>query len=293
MAVGLPMTGITGTFVSASNQAQIEYWNGRAGEKWAALQISLDVMLAPATAELQARAGPVSGLRVLDIGCGTGETCAIWLSGGATVTGVDVSAPMLAVAADRTDGKVRLVAADASVFRGDAPFDLAVSRFGVMFFADPLVAFANIAANLRPGGRLLFTCWRAAADNQWVSTPMAAIRDLLPDAPPPEPHAPGPFALADRVRLGGILEQAGFAQVSIRPFDFAVCLASTGGLAAAVRFAMQIGPAGAALAGADPEVLEAAAERLEVALAPHNRAGLVTLDGAIWLVEATNSPGTP
>ena len=175
MAVGLPMTGITGTFVSASNQAQIEYWNGRAGEKWAALQISLDVMLAPATAELQARAGPVSGLRVLDIGCGTGETCAIWLSGGATVTGVDVSAPMLAVAADRTDGKVRLVAADASVFRGDAPFDLAVSRFGVMFFADPLVAFANIAANLRPGGRLLFTCWRAAADNQWVSTPMAAI----------------------------------------------------------------------------------------------------------------------
>jgi SAM-dependent methyltransferase len=275
--------------VSASNQAQIEYWNGRAGEKWVALQRSLDVMLAPVTAELQARAGPLAGQRVLDIGCGTGETCTIWLAAGAQVTGVDVSAPMLAVAADRTAGKVTLLAADASVWRGDAPFDLAVSRFGVMFFADPPAAFANIAANVRPGGRLLFTCWRAVAENQWVSTPMAALQDLLPDAPPPEPHAPGPFALADAVRLRGILERASFAQVSIRAFDFAVCLASTGGLAEAVRFAMQIGPSGAALAGADQEVLTAAAERLTVALAPYDRNGLVTLGGALWLVEATNS----
>ncbi len=276
--------------MSVSNQAQIEYWNGRAGEKWVALQRSLDVMLAPATAELQARAGPLHGQRVLDIGCGTGETCTLWLDGGAEVTGVDVSAPMLAVAADRTAGKIKLIEADASVWAGDAPFDLAVSRFGVMFFADPEAAFANIAANVRPGGRLLFTCWRAVAENQWVSTPMAAIRDLLPDAPPPEPHAPGPFALADSVRLGGILERAGFAQVAIKPFDFDVCLARTGGLEEAVRFAMQIGPSGAALAGADQGVLTAAAERLTVALAPHDRHGLVTLGGALWLVEATTPP---
>lgn len=275
--------------MSESNQAQIDLWDGRVGEKWAAMQVSLDAMLAPATAELQVRAGPVAGQRVLDIGCGTGETCTIWLDGGAQVTGVDVSAAMLAVAADRTGGKATLVQADASAWLGDAPFDLAVSRFGLMFFADPAAAFATIAANVRPGGRLLFACWRAQAENQWVTTPMNAVRDLLPEGPPPVPHAPGPFALADRDRLRGILERAGFAEVAISPFDFPVCLASAGGVAAAVSFAMQIGPTGAALAEAGKEVRAAAAERLKAALAPHDRDGLVTLGGAIWLVEAVRA----
>lgn len=279
--------------MSASNKAQIDLWNGRVGEKWAAMQVSLDAMLAHATAELKARAGSVSGQRVLDIGCGTGETCTIWLDGGAEVTGVDVSAAMLALAADRTDGKATLVQADASVWRGAAPFDLAVSQFGLMFFADPDAAFATIAANVRPGGRLLFMCWRGAAENQWVTTPMSAIRDLLPEAPPPVPHAPGPFALADRDRLGGILERAGFADVAIKPFDFPVCLASEGGVEVAVRFAMQIGPSGAALAEASKEAQAAAAERLKVALAAHDRDGLVTLGGAIWLVEAVRASLRP
>jgi len=226
---------------------------------------------------------------VLDIGCGTGETCTIWLGGGAEVTGVDVSAAMLAVAADRTDGKATLVQADASVWLSDAPFDLAVSQFGLMFFDAPDVAFATIAANVRPGGRLLFTCWRAAAENQWVTTPMGAIRDLLPASPPPVPHAPGPFALADRDRLVGILERAGFADVAINPFEFPVCFASEGGVEAAVRLAMQIGPSGSALAEASTEVRAVAAERLTVAFAPHDRDGLVTLGGAIWLVEAVRA----
>jgi SAM-dependent methyltransferase len=272
--------------LSGSNKAQIDLWNGRVGEKWAAMQVSLDAMLSHATAELMARAGSVSGQRVLDIGCGTGETCTIWLDGGAKVTGVDVSAAMLAVAADRTDGKATLVQGDASVWMGDAPFDLAVSQFGLMFFDAPDAAFVSIAANVRPGGRLVFTCWRAAAENQWVTTPMGAIRDLLPASPPPVPHAPGPFALADRHRLRGILERAGFADVAINPFDFPVCFASEGGVEAAVRLAMQIGPSGSALAEASKEVRAVAAERLKVAFAPHDRDGRVTLGGAIWLVEA-------
>jgi ubiquinone/menaquinone biosynthesis C-methylase UbiE len=123
------------------------------------MQVSLDAMLSHAAAELKARAGSVLGQRVLDVGCGAGETCVIWL----------------ASAAHRTGGKVTLVKADAAVWIGDAPFDLAVSQFGLMFFADPDAAFATIAANVRPGGRLLFTCWRTAAENQWVTTPIAAI----------------------------------------------------------------------------------------------------------------------
>lgn len=157
------------------------------------MQVSLDAMLSYATAELKARAGLVMGQRVLDIGCGAGETCMIWLDGGAVVTGVDVSRPLLAVAADPTNGKVTLVKADAAVWIGDAPFDLAVSHFGLMFCADPDAAFATIATNVRPGGRLLFTCWRTAAENQWVTTPLAAIRDLLPPSAPSVPNAPGPL----------------------------------------------------------------------------------------------------
>lgn len=272
--------------MSETNKVQIDLWNGRVGAKWAAMQVSLDAMLSHATAELKARAGSVSGLRVLDIGCGTGETCTIWLDGGAEVTGVDVSAAMLAVARDRTHGKAALVQADVSVWKGDAPFDLAVSQFGLMFFSNPDEAFASITANLRPGGRLLFTCWRAREKNQWETIPMGAIRDLLPEGPPPVPHAPGPFSLADRDRLVGILEGAGFVNVSVNPFDFPVCLTTDGGVGAAVRFVMEIGPSGAALAEASAETRALALERLKAALAPHDCDGLVTLGGAMWVVEA-------
>ena len=243
-------------------------------------------MLAHATAELKARVGAVAGQRVLDIGCGAGETCAIWLAGGAEVTGIDVSAPMLAVAAKRTQGKAQLLQADASTWRSDTRFDLAVSQFGLMFFANPEEAFATIAANLRPGGRLLFTCWRAESENQWVTTPMAAIRPLLPEAPPPVPHAPGPFALADSARLRGILEHAGLADITISPFDFPVCLATDGGVEAAVRLAMQIGPSASALTEASQGTRALAAERLASVFAAHNNNGRVTLGGALWMVEA-------
>jgi SAM-dependent methyltransferase len=235
----------------------------------------------------------VTGLRVLDIGCGAGETCAIWLAGGADVTGIDVSGPMLAVAAERTQRRARLLQADASTWRDDLPFDLAVSQFGLMFFGNPVEAFASIATNLRPGGRLLFTCWRAEAENQWVTTPMSAIRSLLPEGPPPVPHAPGPFALADNARLRGILERAGFADISISPFDFPVCLATDGGVAAAVRMAMQIGPSASALTEASLETRALAADRLASVFATHDRNGTVTLGGALWMVEAVATGPAP
>ncbi len=272
--------------MSAVNKPQIDIWNGRVGAKWAEMQVPLDAWVAPATAELKRRAGPVSGLRVLDIGCGNGETCLAWLEGGATVTGIDVSTPMLAVAARRTRGRAALVQADAAEWRADAPFDLAVSQFGLMFFVDPDAAFANIAANVRPGGRLLFTCWRAATENQWVSKPLGAIRELLRAGEPDLPGAAGPFAFSDRQRVNDIVERSGFSGVSIQPFAFPVCFATVGGLDAAVRFAMQIGPTAAALAGAGPDTKAAASQRLGAALAAHEQGGHVALGGAIWIVEA-------
>ena len=279
--------------MSQANRDQIALWDGRVGERWAAMQAPLDAWVARATVELQARAGAVAGLRVLDIGCGNGETCTLWLAGGAEVTGVDVSQAMLSVAAMRTQGKATLVHADAADWRGEHPFDLAVSQFGLMFFADPVAAFANIAANVRPGGRLLFTCWQGLAENEWVSKPMGAIRDLLPPAPASPgaaAPAPGPFALANRERLQGIVERAGFARISITPFEFPVCLASEGGVDAAVRFTMTIGPTAEALIGASKEARAEVAVRLRAALAPCEKDGAVALGGATWIVEAVR-PG--
>ena len=272
--------------MSDSNQAQIDLWNGRVGEKFVALQASLDLMFAHASAALQARVGPVAGQRVLDVGCGTGATCTLWLADGAQVTGLDVSAPMLAVAAEQMGGRAKWVQADASVWQSETPFDLAVSQFGLMFFAYPDRAFANIAANLRTGGRLVFSCWREEAHNQWVTLPMDAVRELLPTTSPLTTTAPGPFALADRERLAGILARAGFTQLVFTALDFPLCLTRDGGVEAAVRLILQIGPSASALAETSKAVRVTAAERLRLAFAAHDKDGSVALGGAIWLVEA-------
>ena len=275
------------------HQAQIDLWDGRVGEKWAAMQVSLDTMLAHATAELTTRVGSVAGLSVLDIGCGTGETCAIWASGGADVTGVDVSTAMLAVAKTRTEGKVQLIKADASQWKSGKLFDLAVSQFGMMFFSDPDTAFSRIAGNIQPGGKLIFSCWRHVSENQWVTLPLGAVRDLLLESPVLTTNAPGPFALADKERLSGILERAGLTNITMTPINFPVCVATEGGAGAAARFVTQIGPAASALADVDKPTKILALERLNVALTPYEKNGCVNLGGAIWLVESVRARCTP
>jgi SAM-dependent methyltransferase len=276
--------------MDSGNQAQIEQWDGRVGAKWAEMQGRLDAMLAGATAALVEAIGPVAGLNVLDIGCGSGVTTERLLEGGASVTGVDVSEPLLAAAALRTGGRATLVRADASAWRGEAPFDMAVSQFGVMFFADPVAAFRNIGTNLKPGARLVFCCWRPVTDNPWVTVPMGAVRDLLPEAPPPVPHAPGPFGLADRARTEGILAEAGFTGVTIRPAEIGLEMAAAGGVDKALELTLQIGPVASALAEADEAVKAEAKARLRAALAPFAHDGRVEFPGAIWLAEAVRGP---
>ncbi|MCZ8310556.1 MAG: class I SAM-dependent methyltransferase [Magnetospirillum sp.] len=275
--------------MTSVNQPQIDLWDGRVGAKWAAMHEALDAMFAPAAEFLAARVVPVAGLRVLDIGCGNGDLCARLLAQGADMTGIDVSHAMLAVAAARTHGKAALVRADIADWRAPVPFDLAVSQFGLMFFADPVAALAAIAATLRPQARLVFTCWRGMAENDWAAIPLAAVADLLPPSAPLNPKAPGPFSFADPAHVEKILTGAGFAGISIAAHDFDVCFAATGGVAAAVDLALQIGPASSALGGTDKTVRAAAAERLHAALGRHEKNGAVALGGAIWLVEASRA----
>src|ERR1700722_16858165 len=188
------------------NAAQIAYWNETAGPSWVAMQDDLDRELRELGLAAMAALAPRAEERLIDIGCGCGATTlelARRVGPGGGVLGVDISAPMLGVARERA-------AAEGLAQAGFLPVDGAFSRFGVMFFEDPVAAFANIRAAVSPRGRLAFVCWRALAENPWMTVPMAAILPLLPAPPPAQtPGAPGPFAFADRDRLFAILRDAG------------------------------------------------------------------------------------
>jgi SAM-dependent methyltransferase len=268
------------------NSAQIEFWNGHVGQKWAALWAGIDVMLAPVSKALLDALGSIEGKRVLDIGCGAGATCELLAAQGADVTGLDVSYPMLAVARARLGSRVDFVEADAATWRSDKPFDMAVSRFGVMFFEDPEAAFSNIRTNICSGGQFAFACWRRIEENEWVEVPLAAVRHLLPVVEQPQPDAPGPFAFANDARVRNLLRNAGFCEIDIQPRSLSVCLAEAGGAPEATRLVMQIGPTSRALAEANEADRAAAEEALREALGRYDNAGRVELGGEIWLVTA-------
>ena len=270
------------------NHDEIAYWNNEAGSRWAVFQEQMDRALAPLGARglESAAAGP--GDAVLDIGCGCGGSSlelarAIGATG--SVLGVDVSRQMLAVAEERERaaglGNVRFVLADAATEAlGDDMFDLAFSRFGVMFFDDPLCAFSNVRRALRPGARLVFVCWRDLVANPWFAVPAAAVRPYLPPQPKPDPEAPGPLAFADPTRVRAILERAGFEAVRFEAFNARVSLGSH---SSALEILSHIGPAARLLEGVDGRARADALLALGTVLSEHERAGDVALEGGIWV----------
>jgi SAM-dependent methyltransferase len=276
---------------ATANAAQADYWNGRAGETWAELQSLLDMELRPLGRQAQAALDPQPGERVLDIGCGAGETSldlAAAVSPGGAVLGVDLSRPMLDIAGRRAAESglpARFEAADAQTFDfGGERFEAVFSRFGVMFFSDPAAAFANILKALKPGGRLAFVCWRPPAENPLMTAPFKAVEHLVPPPPPSDPLAPGPFAFADPERVRRILGEAGFGQVAIRPFD-----AMVGGWTPqeALVVAQRVGPLGAVLRE-NPELRPKVLDAVSQALQRHVGAdGKVWMGAAVWIVTAT------
>ena len=280
------------------NAAQIEHWNGPAGETWVRLQARLDAQLAALGRLAMDRAAIRPGEAVLDVGCGTGETTLeisrrVGESG--KVLGVDVSRPMLSLA------RRRLEAAGLSQTRfeeGDAQnqdfardgfarggFDLVFSRFGIMFFADPVAAFKNLRAALGKRGRLAFVCWRRVAENPWVAVPMAAAFQHIPQPPPPPPGGPGEFAFADRDRVRDILSGAGFRDITIEPEDMLIGGAS---LDMTVDTTLSMGPVAAALREADPAKREPVAYAVRQAFTPYDGSEGVRLGAAVWIVRANS-----
>jgi len=277
---------------AAANADQIAYWNNAMGPAWVAMQAALDRQLGDlGLAAIEALA-PRPGERVIDVGCGCGDTAlelARRLGPGGAVTGIDVSAPMLEVARRRAGeaglAQARFMEADAQV-EPLPPADAVFSRFGVMFFSDPVAAFANLRRALGPGGRLAFICWRALDQNPWMSTPALAAASVVPTPPTPAPPgAPGPFAFAEKSRIAQILEAAGFADAEIRPQDRPI---GWGDLETSVSLALRIGPSAVA-ARDNPDCRQAIADAVREALRPHAGPDGVKLASATWIVTARTS----
>jgi len=277
--------------MSAANAAQVAYWNETAGRTWADFQDPIDRQIRPLGLAAMQRLAPAPGEQVVDVGCGCGDTSLelarrVGPEGG--VLGLDISAPMLEVARGRAEAagahNLAFREADAQTAALPGGRDAVFSRFGVMFFADPEAAFANLRRSLRPGGRLAFVCWRPLPENLWIHLPAEAAAGLVPPAPPPEPGTPGPFAFADPDRVRRILAEAGFTGIEISPHDEAI-----GGLDLEGTVGMSVwrGPLGAILRER-PDLAPVLHDRVRTAVSPWLRGDAVYMPSATWLVSARN-----
>jgi SAM-dependent methyltransferase len=268
---------------------QAAYWNGPGGEGWLAAYQRIQRAIGDIGDVGLAAAAPQHGEHVIDIGCGTGDTTAalaraVGLTG--HVLGVDISEPLITAARSQRLDNATFVVGDAATHPFQAGhYELVFSRFGVMFFADPVAAFRNIRRALKPAGRLVFIAWRTPQENPWGTTPVRAAQPFLPPQPRPGPEDPGQFAFGDRARVERIRGEAGFTALRFEPIDRQIWMGDT--VAEVVAGAGKFGPLARAFAGAEPAAIEKAKQAIAEVLAPHEGPEGVRLPGACWLVRAS------
>jgi len=275
-----------------TNEAEATAWNGLSGRGWIEMQELLDTMYRPIEALLVEAAAAHGGNRVLDVGCGTGGTTlaiARRLGAKARCVGVDISGPMIAVARERAakeGSAATFIRTDAQVHAFEpASFDTIVSRFGVMFFDDVVQAFTNLRRAAAGGAELAWIVWRSAADNPFMTVAERAAAPLLPDLPTRRPGGPGPFALADRDRVGTILEQCGWAEIDIQPVDVPCTLPE----AELLRFLSRLGPVGAVLQRSDASTRKKVLDAVRPAFDAFVHGTEVRFTAACWRIGARAS----
>jgi SAM-dependent methyltransferase len=274
------------------NQAQSRLWNARAGEAWVEQQAMLDGLFQPFERLLAEAVADGGGREVLDVGCGTGATTlavARSLEGRGRCTGLDLSVPMIEMARRRAGAagveNSQFIAADAQRY-GFEPgrFDALISRFGVMFFDDPVAAFANLGRAARPDAGLTLIAWRGAEENPFMTTAERAAAPLLPELAPRDPTGPGQFAFADAERVGSILAASGWRDIDIQPLDVA-CTLSADDLEVYVT---RMGPVALLLPDLDAPRRSAVAAAVRRAFDVYMSAGAARFTAACWRVQARN-----
>lgn len=274
------------------NAAQREFWNGDESREWVVEADRYDGMLAPFTEIVLGAADLRPDERVLDIGCGNGAlalAAARQVPEGA-VTGVDISAPMLEIATGRANAagldNVAFTLGDAQTDAISGQFDVAISRFGIMFFEDPVVAFTNIRSALAPGARVAFVCWRPMLENEWTAVPAGALLQHVPPPELPPPGAPGPFAFGEAGSLERSLTDAGFVEVRGDAVDAPMLLGGPGTLDDAFGFAARNRISRGFLVDVADDVRERALAAMREAMSAYATDEGVRMNGAIWLVRA-------
>ena len=267
---------------------QAAYWKGAGGTMWLRAYDRIQRGIAGFSEVALKGANAQPGERVLDVGCGTGGTTAELAAAVGPeghVLGVDISELLVEAARGRGLGNARFEVADAATYAFEPEsFDLVFSRFGVMFFGDPVAAFENIRRALKPSGRLVFLCWRTPAENPWSAVPMRAAQPFLPPMARPGPEEPGQYSFGDRNRVERILTQAGFKDLS---FDAVDQMMNQGkDIPDVLQRIGDFGPLARAFKDVAPEQIAKAKAAIAEALKPHATAEGVKLAGACWLVRA-------
>ncbi|MEO1293444.1 MAG: class I SAM-dependent methyltransferase [Pseudomonadota bacterium] len=279
---------------ASGENPQSEVWNGIKGLAWVEAQVMLDRMFQPFADMLVDRAAAAPRRHVLDVGCGTGAVTmalARTLGSESACTGIDISEPMLAAARARAEAagvSARFVKADAESYAFEpGGYDLIVSRFGVMFFADPVAAFSNLNHAAQPGGEFAAVAWRSPAENEFMTTAGRAAAPYLPETPRPPPDAPGQFGFSDAERVRAILEQSHWRDIKIEPVDAECHLA----LRHLDLFLTKIGPLVAVLPTLDAPTREEAIATARAAFEPYVDGDDIVYTAACWMISARAKEG--
>lgn len=272
-----------------TNEEMSSIWNGVSGHAWVDEQQLLDSTYEPMEKLLAAAVAASGAHAVLDIGCGAGVTtlaAARGLGVNGRAVGIDISQPLIEVARARARHAgiaAQFIRADAQTHAfGPERFDLMISRFGVMFFDDPVAAFANLRRAAMPAYEMRLVVFRSLAENPFMTTAERAAAPLLANLPPRKPNAPGQFAFADADRVRGILQGAGWSQVALAPLDVECAFPASD----LQRFFTRLGPLGQVLRDADESTRQRVIGEVRAAFQRFVMDGEVRFTAACWMVSA-------